>query len=189
MLQRGQYTDGVQVGPTDPLQIWMHPLATRKTSKSNTLLVQPAKKCDTLPHPRFASVEPPWLDTARFDKWVYKQNVLCHVAERITYFMDQSSSWESNRFSADQQIPRILWNPKVHYQFTRAPPPSQLSTIHFNIILPFMPGSFKSSSLRSPHQNPVCAFFLSHTCYMSCLSQPSWLYHPKKYLVITERIV
>jgi hypothetical protein len=32
----------------------------------------------------------------------------------ITYFMEQTSSWEANRFSASQEIPRIVWNPKVH---------------------------------------------------------------------------
>jgi hypothetical protein len=28
--------------------------------------------------------------------------------------MEQSSSWEANSSSAVQEIPRILWNPKVH---------------------------------------------------------------------------
>jgi len=28
--------------------------------------------------------------------------------------MEQSPSWEDNRFSACQEIPCILWNPKVH---------------------------------------------------------------------------
>jgi hypothetical protein len=31
-----------------------------------------------------------------------------------TYSMEQSPSWEANRFSAGQEIPRILWSPKVH---------------------------------------------------------------------------
>jgi len=31
--------------------------------------------------------------------------------------MEQSLSWEANRFSASQEIPRILRNPKVHYLF------------------------------------------------------------------------
>ena len=32
----------------------------------------------------------------------------------LTYSMVQSPSWEANWFVANQEIPRILWNPKVH---------------------------------------------------------------------------
>ena len=34
----------------------------------------------------------------------------------FTYCMEQSPSWEPNRFSASQEILRILWNPNVHYR-------------------------------------------------------------------------
>jgi hypothetical protein len=41
----------------------------------------------------------------------------------LTYSMEQSPSWEANRFSVSQEIPRILWNPKLHYRIHKCPPP------------------------------------------------------------------
>jgi hypothetical protein len=69
--------------------------------------------------------------------------------------MEQSPSWEANWFVANQEIPRILWKPKVHYRIHNCPPPvsilsqhnpvhtptSHFLKIHPNIILPSTPGS------------------------------------------------
>ena len=97
----------------------------------------------------------------------------------LTHSMEQSPSCETNRFSASQEIPRILWNPNVHYSIRDSPPPvpilSQLNLfhpspshflkIHLNIILPSTPGSRKwSLSLTFRHQNPVYTSPRPHTC-------------------------
>ena len=88
----------------------------------------------------------------------------------LTHSMVQSPSWEANWFAASQEIPRILWNPKVHYRTHRHPPPVpilgqpnpvhiptfHLLEIHPNIIYPSTPRSPQwSLSLRFPHQDPI----------------------------------
>jgi hypothetical protein len=73
----------------------------------------------------------------------------------LTYSVVQSPSWEANWLAASQEIPRILWNPKVHYRTLKRPPPipilgqpnpvhiptSHLLESHPNIIHPSTPRS------------------------------------------------
>ena len=96
--------------------------------------------------------------------------------------MEQSPSCEANQFSASQEIPHILWNPKAHYRSHKCPPPvsilsqhdpahtptSHLLKIHLNIILPSVPGSSKHPLfLRFTHQNPVYSSTLPNNRYVS----------------------
>ena len=84
--------------------------------------------------------------------------------------MVQSRSWAANWFAASQEIPLILWNPKVHYRTHKPPPPvsilGQPNPVHIptshpleirpNIIHPSTPRSPQwSLSLRFPHQDPI----------------------------------
>jgi hypothetical protein len=56
-------------------------------------------------------------------------------------------------FAASQEIPHILWNPKVHYRIHKCPPPVQRDPVHtptshflniqLDIILPSTTGSSK----------------------------------------------
>ena len=90
--------------------------------------------------------------------------------------------------AASQEIPRILWNPKVHHRTHKCPPtvpilsqlhpvpttPSHFLKIRLNIILPPASGSPQwSLSLMFPHQNPVHTSPLPHTRHMTRPSHSS----------------
>ena len=104
--------------------------------------------------------------------------------------MEQSPSWEDNRISATQEIPCILWNPKVHYHIHKCRPPvpifSHLDPVHIptyhflkiHLIFFSHPGLGLPSGLF-PTDFRVHASPLSLTCYMPCPSHSSRFYHPK----------
>jgi len=47
---------------------------------------------------------------------ISRQNLQCYLRYRkIIYSIQHSPSWETNSFSAMQEIPRVLWHKKVHF--------------------------------------------------------------------------
>ena len=63
-------------------------------------------------------------------EWGYKRRFGC--CDWLTDSMN--TSWEANRSSSSQEIPRILCNPKIHYRIHKSPPPvpilSNIDPVH-----------------------------------------------------------
>ena len=73
--------------------------------------------------------------------------------------MEQSPSWEANRFSASQEISRILLNLKVHYSIHKSPPPLPVLS-HISPVHDPQPTSWKLILVLSSHLN------LGHPCVL-----------------------
>jgi hypothetical protein len=111
----------------------------------------------------------------------------------LSYSMEQNPSWEANKFSTSQDIPRILWNPKVHYRSTSArhlslswasstqsiPPTFYFLKIHLNSIFPFTPGSLKwffpsgfpTKTLYTPVLFPIHATCSAHLIFLPFITR------------------
>jgi len=106
--------------------------------------------------------------------------------------MEQSPS-ETNRFSASKEIPRILWNTKVHCRIHECPPPvpilSQLDSVHTPISLPEDSSKYHPpiyawvsqvvSFLQISPPKPCTHLSSPHTRYMPHPSHSSPFHIPK----------
>ena len=109
--------------------------------------------------------------------------------------MEQEPSWEANPFSASQEIPRIVWNLKVHYHFCRSLPcvpiVSQINPVHaspphatswrptlilsscLHLGLPssLCPSGIPTRTLYTPLLSPVSAACPAHFIFLDLIVQ------------------
>jgi hypothetical protein len=88
--------------------------------------------------------------------------------------MELNPSWKAANCAATQELPSILWNPKVHYRIHKSPPlipiPSQINPIHtipsylsntyFNIVHPPLRLGLPSGLLPSGFPTSILHAFL-----------------------------
>ena len=122
------------------------------------------------------------LGTVRAVQGPFGAGLLCYwlgiftflLTYLLTYSMVQRPSWETNRFSVSQEIPRILWNPKVHYRTHKCPPPvpilSQLDPVH-NPTSHFMKIHLNAWGKKTNKMQQYRWFIVNYGCWLLTMSQ------------------
>ena len=123
-----------------------------------------------------------WANTVKMNtmlvpKYRFPRDLL--LVGDMYYSMGQSPSWEVKRFSASQEIPRISWNPKIHYRIHLSlswassiqsipPRPTSWRSIlilssHLRLGLPsgFLPSGFLTKTLCTSFLSPIRATYLA----------------------------
>jgi len=106
--------------------------------------------------------------------------------------IEQSASWDANRFSASQEIPHTLWNPKAHRRVHKRPPPvpilCQINPVHiptslswrFSLILSshlrlglpsgLFPSGFPTKTLYTTLLSPIRAIWPAHVILLDLIT-------------------
>ena len=111
----------------------------------------------------------------------------------LTQSTEKSPSWEANSYSASQEVPRILWNPKVYHRIYNSPPTVPIPN-HINPVHTYLSTSWRSILILSAHlqfgfpsgllpsglpTNTLCTILLSpNMCYMPRPAHSAWFDHP-----------
>ena len=105
----------------------------------------------------------------------------------------QQSPWEADRFSASQEIPDILLNPKVHFRIHKRPPhvpilsqldpfhaptptswrPIVILSSHLRLGLPsgLLLSGFSTKTLYTPLLSPVRATYTAHLILLDLITR------------------